>query len=91
MEMHDGKDENAVLFNAVQHPERKTMGQASPDIRLNFGPQGGVAEGVLDCGVDFAGKVEAKSRIASIVIGNAGFKFLFRLGVEGEFHGAYLA
>ena len=91
MKMHDRKDENLVLFDAVKHPERKTMGQAAPDLGLNFGPQGWVGESVLDCGVDFAGKIETKSWIALFIIRNAGFKFLFRFRVEAEFHVAYLA
>ncbi len=91
MKMHDRKDENVVLFDAVKHPERKTMRQTPPDIGLNFGPQGWIGEGVLDCGVDFAGKIESKTRIALFIIRNAGFKLLFRLRVEAEFHVAYLA
>ena len=91
MKMHDRKDENLVLFVTVKHPERKTMRQAPPDIRLNFSPQGRIGKGVLDCGVDFAGKIETKSWIALFIIRNAGFKFLFRLRVEAEIHVAYLA
>ncbi len=45
----------------------------------------------MNCGVDFAGKIESKTWIALFIIRNTGCKLLFRLRVEAEFHVAYLA
>ena len=59
MKVHDGKDENAMRLDAIEHAIGETMNQAPAAFFFHFRPQHRIVESIPDASVDFDGEVKS--------------------------------
>ena len=88
MQMHDGEDEYAMRFDAVQQTVRETVNETSADLRFDFRPQCWIGKGVLNGDVDFTGEVQSETRFAIFVVDDTFHELFICFRVEGEVHSA---
>ena len=86
MEMHDGKDEHAIGFNAEENAKRKSMHKAAADFRLDFRPHSRVVGNVLDRGENLSGEIRPETGIACFVACCRLDKLLDCLWMKGAAH-----
>ena len=84
--MHDGENENAVWFNAVQNAIREAVDQAAMNFIRDFRPQGWIIDGILNRRIDFSREIKSQAGVTAFVVSNGRTEFFFRLGMERERH-----
>lgn len=82
MQVHHGKDEYPVRFDAVQDAEWEAVRETAADIAIEDRPGGRVGENSLDGGVHFQREIQAETGLAPFVIPDSLLEFRIRFGVE---------
>jgi len=86
VEVHHGKDEDAIRFSRIEHAIGESRCQAPAHFAFEDGPSLRVFRSTPDRGIDLCRKLEAQILLSFLIVIDGGEELLFDLRVKGLVH-----
>ena len=86
MEVHHGKNDNAIRFSRIEHAIGESRCQAPAHFAFEDGPSLRVFRSTPDRGIDLYRKLEAQILLSFLIVIDGGEELLFDLRVKGLVH-----